>query len=359
MKRTLTLIITLCCVVMLSAQTADWQEKIQFSWGATGLIQSSIGYQDSTAVKRNIAETSISYDLEANLPFSEFSSLNAHVQGGKGAGIDKYIASYSASNGDAYEDEYLKMTELWIENHYQLISFKSGFLSMGADFDGNAIANSETEQFLNPTFINNPSLEFPADNGLGAIIKFTPSAWVTLAAGAAEADADWDKPFSNDFFITELDLSFKLKDKAGNYRFYGWSNGMDKDRLDGNLKRETSNSGYGLSIDQELPLETTLFARWGRQKDTINEIATSFSGGILIAGNSWGREDDALGLAIGTLGISDKIDNDDESSLEAYYSAKLQEHISLSPDFQMIFNPYGDANSDPVYIWGARIQISF
>jgi carbohydrate-selective porin OprB len=51
-----------------------------------------------------------------------------------------------------------------------------------------------------------------------------------------------------------------------------------------------------------------------------------------------------------------------EGHLEAYYNIHLNDYLSISPDFQYIWNPFGQdvpGNTDPVCVWGLRSQIDF
>jgi carbohydrate-selective porin OprB len=51
-----------------------------------------------------------------------------------------------------------------------------------------------------------------------------------------------------------------------------------------------------------------------------------------------------------------------ESHLEAYYNFKVNEHFSVSPDVQVIWDPYGGdaANGDKtIFVGGMRAQVDF
>ena len=49
----------------------------------------------------------------------------------------------------------------------------------------------------------------------------------------------------------------------------------------------------------------------------------------------------------------------DESHLELYYRFQLNDHISISPDLQVIRNAQGDARFDPVTVIGVRGGLDF
>jgi high affinity Mn2+ porin len=90
--------------------------------------------------------------------------------------------------------------------------------------------------------------------------------------------------------------------------------------------------------------------------------------GLQISGSLWQREGDVLAVAFGQISPSDdyKKANDlrakSEQHLEAYYSLKVNEHLTLSPDIQVIRHPYGnDAvnGDDTIVAGGMRAQLDF
>ena len=95
----------------------------------------------------------------------------------------------------------------------------------------------------------------------------------------------------------------------------------------------------------------------------------AWSAGIQIAGTIWGREDDILGLAVGQAMPSGKykdagtnLNAKNEGHLEAYYNYIVNEHLTLTPDIQVIWNPYGkDASNgdDTITVMGMKGQLDF
>jgi hypothetical protein len=331
MKRYVLSAIIIIAVFSLFAEETSWYQKVDIAFGATGIVQRTLGTVDTLGNDKDFAEGSVSYDIESTIPVSEHGSLYAHLQAGQGAGVP--VTTFGGVNGDADDDASLRLTELWYEHSFGTFSFKAGKLSMSADFDGNNVANSETDQFLNTAFINNPVLEFPADNGLGLVFRFSPRKLLSVSLTASEADADWINAFSNGFFMGELDLTPKLGELQGCYRLYGWSNGTDRENLTTG-ESESANTGFGLSLDQQIPANLTLFARFGTQNDEVSEIASAFSLGVQSSGSFWNRADDVVGFAFGSMTASDDSDLDNESQIELYYSFRVNEHLAVSPDFQ-------------------------
>ncbi len=73
--------------------------------------------------------------------------------------------------------------------------------------------------------MNNLAVEFPDDNGIGAMIWSSPRD--DLGFGVEFADADGDSMFDDVFSIAELDFKPKIGGRRGNYRLYGWLNNKD------------------------------------------------------------------------------------------------------------------------------------
>nr|HPM41475.1 carbohydrate porin [bacterium] len=80
----------------------------------------------------------------------------------------------------------------------------------------------------------------------------------------------------------------------------------------------------------------------------------------------WHREDDSFAVAIGQAIPSGKYKAaaapgaNNELHLEAYYRLQINEHIALSPDVQVIWNPFGGLaprNRGVVTAFGLRTQI--
>lgn len=91
--------------------------------------------------------------------------------------------------------------------------------------------------------------------------------------------------------------------------------------------------------------------------------------GFQVAGSLWGRDEDMFGLGYARSEIGedyrDSLRADGmrtapaEQSIEAYYSFKVNEHISLSPDIQYAKDREGKESEDSVFIFGLRAQLDF
>jgi hypothetical protein len=222
-------------------------------------------------------------------------------------------------------------------------------------------------------FVDSPVIEFPADDvaGLGLSGDF---GLVGFDCAVSDTKPDWVDMFDNVFMAGQLWLKPKFLGKDGTYRFIGWRNNSLHTRwLEPERDREHSH-GFGVSLDQEITSAVGVFARYGWQdpKVFLNgddfSLEKSFSFGPQVKGTLWGRKDDTIGFAYGRIFASKEYKEATgrlgrpENHFECYYNCRLNKHLSISPDFQAIWSPYGKdaANGDQaVYVYGMRGQLDF
>jgi porin len=121
-------------------------------------------------------------------------------------------------------------------------------------------------------------------------------------------------------------------------------------------------------MDQMITDAITAFARIGWQND-VYAVESAVSLGFQVAGSLWGRDEDMFGLGYARSEIGedyrDSLRADGmrtapaEQSIEAYYSFKVNDHISLSPDIQYAKDREGKESEDSVFVFGLRAQLDF
>jgi len=255
----------------------------------------------------------------------------------------------------------LEVTEAWYEHYFceERVVLTVGKVDLSNYVDGNAVANDETVQFLNTGLVNSLAIEFPEDNGAGVHVGVYPAEWIELNFGWAESDADWEDLFDNSFGIAEVNIKPGLLDREGNYRLYVWTNGSDKAEIDG-TDTDEDGWGVGVSLDQQLTDNVTVFLRAAYEDDDVYEVESAWSIGAEVRGTKWNRENDALGIAVAQAFVNDDLDPDDtETLVEIYYSYAVNDQLSISPDLQIIDRPGGDSDNDTVVVLGARAQVNF
>lgn len=336
--------------------------NLRIGVGATSVVQGSIDGAEVSGRGNEQTDASWSFDLEVEAPIGENGLAFGLIEAGQGEGLTDELSVYHGVNADAADGgSTLSVIEAWYEQacYDGRVMVTVGKIDLSNYVDGNAIANDETVQFLNDGLVNSLAIEFPADNGAGIHVGFYPNDWMELNFGWAEADADWEDVFDNGFAIGEVNIKPGLLEREGNYRFYAWYNGSDKDKLDGSGTGEDG-WGVGVSLDQQITDNITLFARLGRQDDEVYEVETAWSLGVEISGAKWNRENDAVGIALAQAILSDDISPDDtETLIEIYYSYALNSQVSITPDIQIIDSPGGDDNNDTVVVLGVRGQVNF
>lgn len=136
-----------------------------------------------------------------------------------------------------------------------------------------------------------------------------------------------------------------------------------------------------MSFDQKANDIVTLFVRYGWQNPKVYSpeltatngsyysLEQSWSAGFQVEGKPWGREKDIFAFAVGQIMPSDdyKKANDGylaktEGHLETYYRIHVNDHLSISPDFQYIWNPFGKdvaGDTNGIFVGGMRAQIDF
>jgi high affinity Mn2+ porin len=365
-------------------------EGLEIGAGATMVVQGANNVNNAaTDVEKKVSRTDAAYSADITLG-KEFKEVGGkvflHLESGQGAGLEDDLTLYSNVNRDADNDNNVRLTELWYEQalfkDQAVLTF--GKLDPTAYFDNNEVANDETTQFLGRIFRNSPAIEFP-DNTAGIRLVYVPVQWWELGYGVFDGNSDWEKIGDNLFNIGQITFKTNFFNLPGNYRFLGWnSNAYHTKWLDTEKTKEAS-CGFGLSFDQKVSDRVTLFTRYGWQDpkvynpdimaagDLNYSLAHSWSGGFQVEGNLWGREKDvfafAVGQAIASLDYKKAGEALDpvrrakaEGHLEAYYRIFVNEHLSLSPDLQYIWNPFGKDVADDtngIFVAGMRAQVDF
>lgn len=366
-------------------------EGIDLGVGGTMVLQGTNNVNDSTdgqTLKESRTDASYSADITLG---KEFEAVNGraflHLEAAEGAGLDDNLVLYSPVNYDAGDSEAkVEVTELWYEQGLfgESAVITAGKLDPTVYFDNNEIANDETTQFLGTLFGNSPTIEFPG-NAAGVRVAYLPAEWLELSYGLFDGNSDWEEVGDNPFNIGQTVFKTNFFDQPGNYRFLAWHSNVDHTEWLDSSKTKEATYGFGLSFDQKITDITTVFCRYAWQNPKVynpDNVTTgdnnfslehSWSTGLQFEGKPWGRENDALGFAVGQVFPSDDYKKAGSSTvtapnakaeghLETYYRIFINDHLSISPDFQYIWNPFGkDVANDtsPIFIGGMRAQVDF
>ena len=354
-------------------------EGINIGAGVTFVIQGTDNANGSSlsAKGEDVTDGSYSIDLEFEKEFEDYGMAFIHFETGDGAGVEDELQVFSNVNRDADDsDNAIALTEAWYEHYFQSIpaSLMVGKIDGTVLVDTNEYANDEATQFLGRIFRNSPTIKFP-DNAAGFCFGVEPIDVMDVQLLLMDADGDWEDIVDEIFFAGQLNFKPNLFERNGNYRVLGWLNDRDHTKWKDSAQKKEKTYGVGISFDQELTDDLGAFLRYGWQDPDVYLNGESFSleyawsTGLQLKGTGWGREDDVLGLAVGQAMPSDEykkagsnLNAKDEGHFEAYYNYKVNDHLTLTPDLQIIWNPYGkDATngSDAIVVGGIKGQVDF
>ena len=126
----------------------------------------------------------------------------------------------------------------------------------------------------------------------------------------------------------------------------------------GGVKTVEKNAlGAGVSIDQQLTEQWTLFGRFGWHDEDVYITRSAWSAGFQYAGLIPQRKDDLAGIGFGQVLVNSATAQ--EKLLEAYYKVKVSDQLAISPHFQYLINPLANKNADNVFVASLRAQLIF
>jgi high affinity Mn2+ porin len=325
-------------------------------------------------------------DIEVELPGGSIGAAQgkvfAHFRAGDGDGIAP--ATFATPNATAFGNNAPVLMQAW----YQLdipvgaaggnlgqIEVTAGKIDPFGFFDGNNVSDDESEGFLNLAFVHNPLLDAGGDIGVGAhgaspglrlayVSDINGGNHVTASVGVfgTGTGADYANSFHKPFSIAQLEYAGKtFPGLEGAYRLYAWNNAQALD-LSG---AEEKHAGWGISLDQQVSADASLFARYGQSTSGQVSFDRAFTLGGQITGQRWGRENDRLGLAFGWLNSSDDYQaanpgfSGAEKQTELFYVWQANDQFHLAPSVQWIARPSGDPAAKNLSVLGLRAKFSY
>jgi len=382
--------------------------EIKVGAGLTSVVQKV----PARATASGADETRASYrgDLNVTLPGGKMGDAEgkifSHLRFGQGTGIGLRPTYTSTANSTAFQtgagadDSFAILAQAWYQlkaplmddgvkaNAREHIYLTAGKIDPFVFFDQNAAADDESAKFLNNVFVHNPLLDSGGDIRAdaygfapGAIVKYENSAqkggeWaLSLGLFGSGPGANFTGSVAGPFVIAQAETAARINYLPGSYRVYLWNQGRasNYDRI------ERKHSGIGASADQKVADNLTVFARYGHQLKGKSRFDRALTIGAELDGSSWSRAADSIGLAFGALRTSAAFRNDSptidadgdgapdfgyqaggsEKQLELYYRYKLNANLELTPDFQLIRQPGGNAAAPTVKVLGLRAKLGF
>jgi hypothetical protein len=344
-----------------------WYKNTEFAINAVGVLQGSPGMTGQLESIDGFADTNMVFDIRVTTQVSKSGKAYIQFKTARGGGMDEDIPNLSWFNA-ATTAEDLRVAKIWYEHAFgEKVWGRIGKIDVTTDFDTNEVANDEYDQFLSNIFVNNLAVDIPGYSNFGAMLWVAPSDFVDIGFGFADSLDDWNNAFDNPYYVMELGLKPKAAGKQGNIRLYGWYNGMHHERLLNPDITDDANYGFGLSADQEITDDVSIFARYGHQRGSVSQLESTWSAGAGISARFLGRREDTIGVAFGQAIIGKDwksldpltgMDSGNENRFEAYYRINANKYVSLSPNLQWAKNPNGDKGNSSVWAFGFRAHLN-
>ena len=292
------------------------------------------------------------------------------------------------------------------------LELKVGRMAVTDDFDQNRYAGAARTQFLNWSLWANTAFDYAANTRgytNGVVLGYISSSWslkygfYLMPIRANDQTLEYSAQLAHG---QNLELRLSPWATGTIVRLLAYLNtarmGIYEDALsvaaathtppDIQADDQEGRHKYGFGVNAEQPLadngETGLFLRWGwndgkTETFAFTEVEDQISLGGQLSGAHWRRDDDRLGLAVASQGLSSAhrqylqaggcgfllcdggLNYDREQILEAYYRVeetwphRPEIRWQLGPDFQDIHNPGYNRDRGPVHFWAVRLHVEY
>ncbi|MFY7890026.1 MAG: carbohydrate porin [Spirosomataceae bacterium] len=281
------------------------------------------------------------------------------------------------------------------------LTLVAGKFSIADYFDNNSYAHDPRTQFMNWSLMSNGAWDYPANTRgytWSFLVEYMRENWgmryasslVPTYANGPTLNWAWSGNQSNTF---EIEHKTKVKGLEGKVRLlafytltkmgnYDLASAMSQPDITATRIAGRNKYGIGLNIEQALSADAGVFFRAsindGKNETwAFTEIDQAISAGY-VNNKPFGRENDAFGVAIAMNGISSQHRNylnkggygfiigdgklpnySTENILELFYSAKIRDWFTISPNYQFIANPAYNTDRGPVHAFALRVHAEF
>ncbi len=271
-------------------------------------------------------------------------------------------------------------------------------------FDTNKYAHDPRNDFMNWALIDTGTFDYAADAWgftYGAAAEWYQGDW-TVRGGIFDLsvvpnDVELDPHFAQFQWVGEIERRYDLWGQPGKVAVTGFLSrgrmGSFSDAIalaaatggvpqTSAVRQYTSRAGLSFNLEQQITADLGLFARAGFANGNIepyefSDIDRTAAAGLSLAGKSWGRPDDTVGLAgviNGITGVHQAYLNAGglgilvgdgmlphpapEQIIEAYYQLPVS-FFKLTLDYQFIVNPAYNSDRGPASVVAARMHAQF
>lgn len=282
------------------------------------------------------------------------------------------------------------------------IELTLGKVAVGDIFDLNDYAHDSREDFLNASILSAGAFDYAANiDGYtyGAAVEYYRGDYTVRLGVFSLTTSDradhLDTSFGQFQMIAELERRFSWAGRAGSLkltvfdsraRMGDYASAVVEGLREGtapdvaSVARYRNRSGVSLNLQQQLSTAIGLFARVSFsdghvQSYQIADIDRSISGGVVVAGSDWGRDDDSIGVAMATNNISSsfiayldhgglglaigdgRLSNPGaEDILECFYTWAFSGAVQATVDYQFVDHPAYNRDRGPVSVFGVRLH---
>lgn len=271
-------------------------------------------------------------------------------------------------------------------------------------FDTNKYAHDPRSDFMNWALIDTGIFDYASDPWgftYGAAAEWYQGDWAVRGGifdlSVVPNDVELDPHFAQFQWVGEIERRYVLWGQPGKVAVTGFLSrgrmGSFSDAIalaaatggvpqTSAVRQYTSRAGLSFNLEQQITADLGMFARAGFANGNIEpyeftDIDRTAAAGLALAGKSWGRPDDTVGLAgvingisgvhqaylnAGGLGI---LIGDGmlphpapEQIVEAYYQLPVS-FFKLTLDYQFIVNPAYNSDRGPASVVAARLHAQF
>jgi high affinity Mn2+ porin len=272
-------------------------------------------------------------------------------------------------------------------------------------FDTNKYAHDPRSDFSNWSIVDTGTFDYAADAWgytYGATAEWYQANWAVRGGlfdlSVVPNSTDLDPTFSQFQMVGEVERRYELWGHAGKIAVTGFltrgrmgtfADAIALAEVTGGpadiaaVRHYQSRGGVSMNLEQEITSDIGAFLRAGWADGTkepfeFTDIDQTVAGGVSIAGKSWGRPDDTIGIAgvinhiapvhqaffnAGGLGIlvgDGQLPHPGfEQIIETYYSYALTASTRLSVDYQFVANPGYNTDRGPVNVFAGRLHWLF
>jgi porin len=321
-------------------------------------------------------------------------SINLYILGNHGGIPNEQVGTIQGVSNIAAHNTW-KLYELWLEQKFfnEKLSFLFGLYDLNSEFD----VRETSSIFINPSHGIGPEFSLTGKNGpsifpttsLAIRLKYNFSDSFSIKSTILDGiPGDIENPNNtqvmlgeNDGLLIAAELTFANNSESNynNYFKYGIGGWFYTEKFETfpnssfeNRVPEKGNYGlYGFAeshlISENKNGEQGLagFVRFGITNKNVNKVCTYYGTGINYLGLIPGRDDEILGLAIGTSKNSNDFrisqfgnsqtqkTKTHEYIIELTYKINLLDYLSIQPDVQYVINPTF-SQKDSAFLLGVR-----